>query len=363
MPVLAAVDNRVVAEAADASPAVCPDRRDRQEHPESRDVQESRVHPVCPETQESHQHSRASQSHRHHANHAQPDHPDLLAHLDRPEILDSLDSLVNPDKMHHRASLDQRDLLDHPDHQANREHLANPVHQLNHNQSCLDRLESPEMPDHLEHLASLANPAKMGHLDNRDQRDLLAHRDRPATMDSPGSRVHLASRAAKARRVFAPSTVPSTVVCSSRTAPGGVKLGERRRRRTDERKNINKNNKQNANANNKNSRLGMPSSSSSVTYAIITSANKITTIIISKEKKNAKAINDALLCNESQLQQSKKKIQNLSKIQTFPFSAFPPHILCRPFVLLCVSSFVSNFFVSFHQFAQLPSSLCSINNK
>lgn len=225
MRALAAVDNREAVAAADANPAVCPDRLDHRERPDGRDVPANREHPVCPATQESRQHSHASQSHRHHANRAQPVHPDLLAHQDHPV---TLVSPVNPDsldKTHHPANQDQRDRLGHLDHLDSQEHPASPAHLLNRNQSCPDHPESLAMPDHPDNLDSPVSLARTVRPDSPDQRDHLAHLDHPETMANLDNRARPVNPEAKARRAFARNIVPSTVVCSSRTAPDVVKRG------------------------------------------------------------------------------------------------------------------------------------------
>lgn len=195
-----------------------PDRRDRLAHPENRDVLESRAHPDCQATRANRPRSLASQSHRLRASRAQ------LVHRDRQGLQDHLEKLVglvsqdNRVKMHRLVSQVPRDRPGHLASLDSPEPQESPDNLHSRSQLCLDLLESLVMPvplvlpDHLETRVKTEHQANPVPKDHPDRLGLLAMMVNPAllvNLDNPGGR---------ARRAFAPNTVPSMGAFSLRTA-------------------------------------------------------------------------------------------------------------------------------------------------
>ena len=86
------------------------------------------------------------------------------------------------------------------------------------------------MPDPQEAPDSPAVPASQAAPARPVPRDLPALRARPETTASPDNRDRPDSRDRPARRESAPSTVPSTAECSSRTEPADAKRQQQRPR-------------------------------------------------------------------------------------------------------------------------------------
>lgn len=114
----------------------------------------------------------------------------------------------------HLASLDPRD---HP------ENLACPPLQKHLSLESPERLATKE---HLDHLARPEHQEPTAHQDHLGQRESRDQMERQVPMASPDQLVPPDRLACPARRVSAPSTAQSTVVCSSRTAHGAKLLLE-----------------------------------------------------------------------------------------------------------------------------------------
>ena len=187
-----------------------------QENPEG---PENPVHLVCPEIQENHQFNHANPLLPHHANHALkvlPAHPDLLDHLVMPEPLDNLEILA---LMLHPANPDQKDhldLLESPDNLVPLVSLEPPLNLNLSFQVNLDLLVKPAHLDLQDPPVNLVLMALPGQLDQKDHLDLM---DPLAKTDNPALPVNPAPLDPLERRVSARNTVPSMVVCSSKTEP------------------------------------------------------------------------------------------------------------------------------------------------
>jgi len=199
--------------------AVCQDHLDQQAHPANPEDLANLVHPVYLETQENHQFNLVNQSPHHHANLA---HKDLPAQLDLPDHLEMLELLANLATLEltlHPANLDQKDHLDLLESLVHPEHPVSLVPQLKasllflENLDQLEKLDHPDLLDHLDNLVLMelldlldpkAHPAQTDHPDKTDNQVPLANPDNLDLL---------------ARKVSARNTVPSMVVCSSKTAP------------------------------------------------------------------------------------------------------------------------------------------------
>lgn len=199
--------------------AVCQDHLDQLVHPANPEDPANLVHLVYPETQENHQFNPVSQSPHHHANLA---HKDLPAQLDLPDHLEMLELLANLATLEltlHPASLDQKDHLDHPEKPVHPEHPVSLVPQLKanllflENLDQLEKLDHPDLLDHLDNLALMELPDQLDPKAHPAQTDLPDKTDNPVLLAKPDPLDLLA------RKVSAPNTVPSMVVCSSKTEP------------------------------------------------------------------------------------------------------------------------------------------------
>jgi len=89
--------------------------------------------------------------------------------------------------------------------------------------AALAHLDPLAAPAHLARPVLLVNPDSPVAQERPARKDLPDNPDSPETMDSPEPPETLEHLVDQARRASAPSTAPSTVVCSSRTAPGDVR--------------------------------------------------------------------------------------------------------------------------------------------
>jgi hypothetical protein len=198
--------------------AACQDHLDQQAHPANPEDPANLVHPVYPETQENHQFNLASQSPHHHANLA---HKDLPAQLDLPDHLEMLELLANLATLEltlHPANLDQKDHLDLLESLVHPEHPVSLVPQLKASLLFLENLDQPEKLDHPDLLDHLDNLVPMELLDLLDPKAHPAQTDHPDKTDNPVPLANPVKLDLPARKVSARNTVPSMVVCSSKTA-------------------------------------------------------------------------------------------------------------------------------------------------
>jgi hypothetical protein len=152
----------------------------------------------------------------HHAIHAQLDHPDLLDHLDHLVMPEPLDNPVDPEMTVNPVNLDPRVPLDLLDLLEILEPLVNLVNLDHRAHLNLDHLDQPVMLEPLDPLANLVNLDKTADLAQLDPRAHPDHLANPDPMDIPDNPVLLDNLVVRARKVSAPSTVPSMVESSSR---------------------------------------------------------------------------------------------------------------------------------------------------
>jgi len=199
--------------------AVCQDHLDQQAHPANPEDLANLVHPVYLETQENHQFNLVNQSPHHHANLA---HKDLPAQLDLPDHLEMLELLANLATLEltlHPANLDQKDHLDLLESLVHPEHPVSLVPQLKASLLFLENLDQPEKLDHPDLLDHLDNLVLMELLDLLDPKAHPAQTDHPDKTDNQVPLANPDNLDLLARKVSARNTVPSMVVCSSKTAP------------------------------------------------------------------------------------------------------------------------------------------------
>jgi len=207
---------------ADVNPAPscdgCPcqdsqDHKEPQGNPDSPANQEHLVHQATPE---SHRPVPASLPLHHLANHAHKDHPDLPDLQEAPATQEKQEPQAGPAQMHLPAAPAPEDPPDHQEKPALWALLENPASPLNPShsppespasQATLDLQDLQDLPDLLVPMALLAHPDQR---ERTDPMELLVRMDSPDPLDLPEVPVP------PERKVFAPSTAPSTVACSSR---------------------------------------------------------------------------------------------------------------------------------------------------
>jgi hypothetical protein len=180
-----------------------------------------------PDALDAHQLS-ARKSKSHHATHAHlahPDHPDQPDHL---ATAADLDLPASPETTDSPAQPVPLAPTDHPDQPAQMDHAVTPDDQHNPPRTPLASQDQQERPDHPVCPATTAHPDAT---DSPDKPDPTVPPDplapvaptaKMAQLDPPANPVHRESA------VSAPSTAPSTAVCSSKMEQDESKEGRDR---------------------------------------------------------------------------------------------------------------------------------------